>query len=324
MKIGARLYLTMLPSIVGFLLVGALMYWGQYEHTAPLVVLIGGAIAVGITLVITWSNARYVARRIERLAGSSSSTAAGAPADELDAIEHVLGRLSNAVEVAESSRADGALSSERRVHDYATMLIAITDAMALRLEDVRLPLHILLENRFGELNENQEEMLGAARAAADAVDADMIQLRHLAELDLGEKSLREDQLKPSELMRAIRPMLAATADGVPASLEVRIDPLLPSVTGDRVRLQDALVTICRASIQGASAGAHVDAAVTKSDEAVVITLGGGGRLPVSVQVAAAIRAVQVHGGRVDHVGNELVVRLPIAKRASSSRSQSGG
>lgn len=326
MKIGHRLYLTVLPSLVGFLLMAALAYWGQYEHTAPSIVLVGGAIAVAISLAITWMNARYVTRRIERLAGASAPDSARARArithgtsddpasgaeDELDAIEDVIGRLSNAIEVAELSQADGARSFERRLHDYAALLVSITETMARQLEEVRLPLHILLENRFGDLNENQEEMLGAARAAADAVDSDMLQLRQIAALDLGEEVLRRDALKPSELMRTIQPLLASAAEAVLATLTMTIEPLLPTVNGDRVRLQEALVTLCRDSIAQAPRGAHLEATVAKQGQWVIITLRGGVRLPISVRAAAAIRVVQAHGGQVDRESDALAVRLPI-------------
>lgn len=321
MKIGNRLYLTILPSVVGFLLVGALMYWGQYEHTAPLIVLVGGAIAVAISLAITWTNVRYVTRRIERLAGPPSASTApdSVPADELDAIEDVVERLSTAAQEAESSRADGARRSELRVHDYASLLVAISDAMANRLADIRLPLHILLENRFGELNENQEEMLGAARSAADAVDAEMVHLRQIAALDLGEEVLRRDSLKPADLVRSIQPMLAAEAESVPAVLEVEIEPLLPAVDGDRARLQDSLLTLCRATIAAATSGARLRVEVSARESSILITLSGAGRLPISVQVAAAIRVVQAHGGQVQRDGEPLVIRLPIARTRSARR-----
>ena len=85
----------------------------------------------------------------------------------------------------------------------------VADNAAKRLEEVRLPLHILLENRFGDLNENQEEMLGAARAAAEATDADVVALRTIAELDLGTRTLRRDRILPGDMIRALVPTLQA-------------------------------------------------------------------------------------------------------------------
>ena len=317
MRISHRLYLTVLPSVLAVLLLAALTYWGQYEHTAPAIVIVGGAIAVVASLVITWANARYVSRRIERLASKRAQRGAAEPApqstgeslDELDTIERVIGRLSSAVDVAEATR-DSALGQQRRIHDYATLLVALANGMAERLEEVRLPLHILLENRFGELNENQEEMLGAARVAAEAVDADVMQLRQLAMLDLGADGMRRDRLKISELIVAIRPTLVAAAEAAGATLEIEVEPLLPYVTGDRVRLQEALVTLCRGSIALATSGAKIRLEVIRQDGTIAILLHGGGHASVTVQTAVAIRLVQTQAGLVEDDEAGLRITLP--------------
>ena len=112
---------------------------------------------------------------------------------------------------------------------------------------MRLPLHILLENHFGDLNENQEEMLGAARKAAEAADADLVSLRQIAELDLGDQPLRRDRMKPSELVDALRPMLIAAAESVGATVEVKSRRCCRPIIGDRARLQDALAVTSSAT-----------------------------------------------------------------------------
>lgn len=332
MKISHRLYLTVLPSVVAVLLMAALTYWGQYEHTAPVIVVVGGAIAVLASLVITWTNARYVSRRIEHLAskGPQHSLASRVPAaaddqlDELDTIERVMGRLSTAVDDAEATR-DGALQHQRRIRDYAALLVSITSEMAQRLEEVRLPLHILLENHFGELNENQEEMLGAARIAAEAVDADVMQLRELAILDLGTDEMRRDRLKVSDLIAAIRPTLVAAAETAGATLEIEVEPLLPHVSGDRVRLQEALVTLCRRSIALVPSGTMLRLEVNRRGGMAAIELhgGGGGNAPMTVQTAVAIRLVQAQAGVVEHDQAELRILLPF-ETGSAAPSALGG
>ena len=56
---------------------------------------------------------------------------------------------------------------------------------ARQLDEIRMPLHILLENRFGDLNDNQEEMLATARTAADDAQALLERLRQVADVDRG-------------------------------------------------------------------------------------------------------------------------------------------
>jgi signal transduction histidine kinase len=326
-KISHRLYLTVAPAIVAVLLLAGLMYWGQFAHAAPEVVIVFGILAVVTSLVLTWSNARFVARRIERivagfssrgdhkpsLRGMASAIAPGktsAPPDEIDEIESVVDRLSSAVAIAEVKSADRERLFEQRAQDYARLLASIADASAKRLEEVRLPLHILLENHFGDLNENQEEMLGAARAAAEAADADMLSLRQIAELDLGERLLRQDRMKPSDIVDALRPMLIAAAESAGVTLELDIAPMLPAIIGDRALLQDALVTVLRETVAGASRDSQVRIELDRSGSMIRIAVAGDGAPPATVRWAAAIRVIQAHGGMVDRRSGTLEIELP--------------
>jgi hypothetical protein len=68
-----------------------------------------------------------------------------------------------------------------RLAECVTELDALVATAAERMREVLLPLHILLENRFGDLNENQEEMLEAARRSADAADAALRHARRVVE-----------------------------------------------------------------------------------------------------------------------------------------------
>jgi signal transduction histidine kinase len=327
-RISQRLYLTVMPAILGVLLMAGLFYWGEYARAAPAIVLFGGALAVVASLVLTWSNARYVAGRIERLASGASTprVAAGPvsdattatiahPKDEIDEIERVVDRLSSAVELAEASKADRERLFERRARDYARLLATVADSSARRLEEVRLPLHILLENHFGELNENQEEMLGAARTAAEAADADMLSLRQIAELDLGERPLRRDRIKPSELLDSLRPMLMAAAENAGVTVEIELAPLLPPVVGDRPLLQDALVTLLRGALTSAPLESRVHLKVDREGKAIRFAVLGAEAPPLSVRWAAAGRVVDAHGGTVERRPDGLWIGLPIAGAA---------
>jgi signal transduction histidine kinase len=312
MRVSRRLYLMLVPSFVALLLMAGLAYWGQYAHTAPSLVLASGTIIVIASAAVTWWNARYVVQRIERLVTHRAPTTPHA-GDEIDEIEHVVDRLSSAVALAENTRADRERAFEQRAHDYAKLLTDLAASAADRLEQVRLPLHILLENHFGDLNENQEEMLGAARAAAEAADADMMNLRQLAALDLGQVTLRDDRIRPSDLVDAIRPMLLAAAEDKSMTLQIDVEPLLPAITGDRPRLQDALVALLRDPLLEAADGSHLKLEVKRDADDICLTLNDIIEPHVSVRRAAAIRLIVAHHGSVQHNANQVVVRLPVAR-----------
>ena len=314
MKIGTRLYLTTLPSIVGMLLMGALAYWGQYERTAPSAVLVVGALAVALSLAITWSTARQVSRRIQRLAASPSARhVSGRDPDELDTIAGEVERLVGAASQAEVHRATSQQEHEARTREYAGLLASIVDATVVRLEDIRLPLHILLDNHFGDVNENQEEMLGAARAATEAADRDMRHLRQIALLDLGQLPLRHDRIKPAELLESVRPLLVACTEGARTPIEIDVEPLLPSIDGDRARLQEALVSLMRGALSGSGEQARIRLAATRDDTNVVLKLSGAQNPNLNAEWLAADRVVRAHGGTLHLVDGVLTINLPLAE-----------
>lgn len=328
MKVTHRLYLMMAPALVAMLLLAALAYWGQYARAAPETLTLWGAIVVVLSLGSSWANARYVARRLERIAAGGAARAetgaAQAPpraqqtfpqpptaGDELDAIERVVDRLSGAVQTAVTDSAHQAELFERRAQEYARLLVTVADTAARELEEVRLPLHILLENRFGDLNENQEEMLGAARAAAEILDADVMSVRQIAELDLGEHPMRRDRIKPSELIDAIRPLLTAAAEVAGVTLELEIAPLLPAIIGDQARLQEAIVTVIRSVLAATAPEARVRVAVEQKGRSLEVVVSGGQEPRRSIRWVAALRVIQAHGGAVEGGTGAVTLRFPI-------------
>ena len=80
MTVSQRLYLAVVPAIVGVFAVAGLAYWGQYDRQAPHVLVIVGVIASVGSLIVAWRNTRYVATRVTRLAAAG----AGTRDDELD------------------------------------------------------------------------------------------------------------------------------------------------------------------------------------------------------------------------------------------------
>jgi len=325
MKVGTRLVLAVLPAIVGVFLVAALAYWGEYGRTAPeWLVVVAGITTLG-SLIITWRNTRYVGRRIERLArrvapdatprdrsalaaarGLIRPGAAGAR-DEIDSLGTSLDRLDAE---ATAAREESAEAGER-VREYAALLTETVATVDRQLDEVRLPLHILLEHHFGSLNENQEEMLGAARQAADQAGEELRRLRLITQLDQGALALRRDPVAVADLLRGLQPLLVTEAQRRGLQLVFDLTPGLPRVSADRLRLQEALELLLRHLLR------HTD-----PPQSVTIRLdrneGGGVALyvhpgPVSIlspDVALARRIVGAHGGTLQLSRNEAALVLP--------------
>lgn len=323
MNVSQRLYLAVVPAIFGVFTVAGLAYWGQYGRQAPHVLVIVAVIASVASLVVAWRNTRYVATRVSRLA----APALLARADELDAIEDEVERLRRAVADAQLEETSIRQRAAASVQEYGELVSDAAMSAARQLDDIRMPLHILLENRFGDLNDNQEEMLVAAHTAADDAQASLERLREVADIDRGALRLRAERVRLADLVAALLPGLVA--DGARGSVTVTTDlsPYLPAAAGDRVRLAQALSLLATDAVRRTAAGGEVRitadgpalgaAAAQPAAPAIVQLVLTHGNGPTRMtDVALADRLVIALGGRVDHDPDRTIITIPAAADAA--------
>lgn len=332
MRVGQRLFLAVIPAILGVFTVAALAYWGQYAHTVPGWIVVIAAVAAAASLVLAWLNTRYVAQRIERLAGENPAAvraesalrraaallsgvvpgraAAAGSRDELDTIERVVDRLSSAVSVAKAAEEAQALSFEEQRREYVQLVAEATRQAMHQLEEVRLPLHILLENRFGDLNDNQEEMLGAARAAAEAADKELVRLEEIANLDAGALSLRRDRVKLADVIAAVVPALETEGAARNVTVHADIAPALPPILGDRTRLQEAFAALLRDALRRTPDGGELRLTAERVGTEIHVVITGDRGEPTPADLALAVRLLQAHGGSREATAGQTLVRLP--------------
>jgi signal transduction histidine kinase len=309
MRVGQRLYLAVLPAVLGVVLVAALGYWGQYHETVPGIVVVVAAITAVVSLVMAWRNTRYVAQRIERLAEGS---ARGPRAiDELETIERVVDKLSSEVSVAREAGAETERVASARMAEYANLLAEASAAVGRRLDEVRLPLHILLENKFGDLNENQEEMLAAARGAAEEAGAELQRMREIAQIDRGALSLRRDSIRVGDLIRSLLPTLRVRAASEGVKLEVSFAPALPRVLGDPTRLREALALLFAHRVEHTSPGDSVKVGVEHDRKQILISVSHAPLPVVRAEELLARRLIEAHGGQIETAGGHTEITLPV-------------
>jgi signal transduction histidine kinase len=307
--VSQRLYLAVVPAIVGVFAVAGLAYWGQYDRQAPHVLVIVGVIASVGSLIVAWRNTRYVATRVTRLAAPG----AGTRDDELDAIEREVDSLRRAVAGAEAAQAGAQQQADASVHEYGTLVSDAAMAAARQLDEIRMPLHILLENRFGDLNDNQEEMLAAARTAADDAQASLERLRQVADIDRGAFRMRAERVRLTDLVAGLLPGLSA--EGARGSVAVAADlsPWLPAVGGDRERLAQALSLLVADAVRRTPPGGAVRITGGESGTPMVQLIVTHGTLPGRMtDIALADRLITALGGRVQHGDDRTVISMPAA------------
>lgn len=317
MRVGQRLYLAVLPAVLGVLLVAALAYWGRYQHTVPEIIVVVAAIAAIASLVMAWRNTRYVAQRIERLAQGESR--ARPDGDELATIERVVDTLSSEVTVARKDVAKRELAASARIAEYAMLLAETSASVARRLDDVRLPLHILLENRFGDLNENQEEMLAAARRAAEEAESELQRLTEIAQVDQGALALRRDSIKIGDLIASLVPTLRARADRQGVRLEVDVAPALPRILGDPTRLRESLALLLGHRVEHTTPGDAARLTADLEKQRIRIVMTHGALTAPGAEELVARRLTEAHGGSIETSGGRTEIRLPVAAATAPAR-----
>ena len=334
LTVGRRLFLGLLPALLALALVIGLAYYGQYRRQAPGLVVLGAAALAITSLIVTWLNARYLGTRIARLAGSMSAeqtvNAGHGEVDELDRIERVVDHLGSALSASEAERARVDSAAAAHLREQATMLAAVVRRAVAQLDEIRLPIHILLDTRFGDLNENQEELLRDARSAADAMDEALRRLSQVADADRGALPVQRELVQVNDVVRAVLPLAHAAAERRGGRVDASLEPGLPRVLADRARLAEALTLLTREAAGSVGPEQPLTVATARNSGTVTITIAppipeapdddvsgqretqrsnGAGSPRDIVDTLLATRLVTVQGGTLEKTPTGTVVRV---------------
>jgi signal transduction histidine kinase len=321
-----RLAAGVLPSVLAVGLVVGLFYYGESGRAAPRMIL---AVSTALTLVsvaVAWANANYFAERLARLArATEQASGAAGPTDEFDRIEAAVGSLGSALTASEAERARVNVIATVRLNEQATMLAGVVSDTISQLDQVRLPLQILLESPFGELNENQEELLRDARAAADAIDSALRRLGQVADIDRDALPVQHEPVQVNDVVRSVLPLARAAAERRGARMETTLEPGLPRAIADRTRLAEALALFVTDAANESGPDKPLVIATERNGSRAVIRIS-----PVSVRASAqagiaeaeraesqpeaaplvlAARLIAVQGGDVSADAGTLMLRV---------------
>lgn len=308
-----RLAAGVLPAVLAVALVIGLFYYGELGRAAPRVILVFAVILTVASIVVAWVNANYFADRLSRLA-RATELAAGTQSsiDEFDRIERAVGNLGSALTAAEAERARTDAVAAARLREQATMLAGVVHDSIAQLDEVRLPLQILLESPFGELNENQEELLRDARSAADTIDVALRRLGQVADVDREALPVQHELVQINDVVRSVLPVARAAAERRGARTEVALEPGLPRVTADRARLAEALSLFVTDAAEASAADAPLAVSTAREDGRAVIRVA-----PVSERLRAndapglilASRLIAAQHGEIGMDSHSLLIRI---------------
>lgn len=302
MRVGQRLVLAVVPAVLGVLAMAALAYCGQRGRQVPGWLVLAGLAAAVLSLGMTWRNTRYLARRINALSQRHGAVE-DAGADELDTIERAIAEAERRGETREQAAAG-------LVREYAGLLGDTSAALGRRLDEVRLPLHILLASRFGALNENQEEMISAAQAAADAAGEELRSVARIVDLDAGRVESRPQAIRPRDLLAPVLAAAGARIRQAGGTLESDLPPLLPHVHVDPRHSREALSLVLDRLAGRAGPGSAVRLAAEAGEGFVRLRIGDGSvrgdeRFPL------AQRLLRLQGAGITTLADgALEIRLP--------------
>jgi K+-sensing histidine kinase KdpD len=327
MRIGTRLWLAILPAVVGILTLAGLAYWGEFGRQAPGYIIGVATLATLFSAGLAWWNTRDIAHRIERLASETSEIqrkavatgvealkAAGLPpsgTDELANVGELVQRLASAAVAAEQGARNREQIAEAQVMTASALVRAIAADVAMRLDEIRLPLQILLDNHFGDLNDNQEEMLGAARAAADAsADAVRRTITVLTASD-GTLALRHDRLHGGELVDGLLGPARTLAVERHVQLEEAVVAPLPGLYGDRALLQDALRTVFTAAVGLADPSVPAKFSAAQESGTLRLSLAYKGVAVAGMPQLFSAAIVSAHRGTLECAAGIVRLSLPV-------------
>ena len=303
MRVSQRLLLTLLPAFVGLFTVVGLAYWGQYQRQAPHLAVVAAALALAVSVVLALRMARYLVHSIERLAAVSESEPA---TDELKSIERSVAQMK--ADRAEGTRREQDAAMERR--ELASLLADASSSATSAIDEIRLPLHILLENRFGDLNENQEEMLGSAQTAAENASVLLRRLRLTADLERGAVDLRRDPLRVDDIIRGLLPTVQSIGEARNVTVTADVAPALPRTPGDQTYLTEALALLLKSAVDRTPPGGQVLIVVANAAGGVRVTITHGSGLVPPLERALVRQLSRSMGMTVTEGHEKTTVEVP--------------
>jgi signal transduction histidine kinase len=152
------------------------------------------------------------------------------------------------------------------------VLSTVSHQMKTPLTSLRMSIYLLLEERIGELNEKQTDLLIAARDESDRLVGILDDLLDLSRIESGKAQMNLEPISPHVLSgEAIEPLLVEAKDkGLTISNAVPSD--LPEVWADREKVYQVFANLLSNALRFTRAGGSITVGATQEDDHVAFSV----------------------------------------------------
>ncbi|MEA3208620.1 MAG: two-component system, NtrC family, sensor histidine kinase KinB [Chthoniobacter sp.] len=201
----------------------------------------------------------------------------------------------------------------RLLDEVKTNLVStVSHELKTPLTSVRMGLHLLLEERIGALNNQQTELLLAAREDSERLLRMINDLLDLAKLESGKTALLSQLVEPEELVENAGEDLRVLVESRGSRLVTEITPGLPQVSADERQIAHVLTNFVANAAKHTKAGEEIVLRAKNVDGKVrfsVIDRGPG--IPPQYQAKLFDRFFRVPGSEVTGAGLGLAIAKEI-------------
>lgn len=190
---------------------------------------------------------------------------------------------------------------------------ALTDAIRSAeraLMEARIPIHILLTTKFGDLNDNQEEMVGAAANALDRIAEELVGLKALISTDQRVAGTEQGPVRIGDILRGLQGELRDQAARTGATLALSIEPGLPHARGDDSQLRDAIRLALIDDIRFVAPGTVVEISVRATPSDILVSASSGPARSVTGTLLLAERILAAQNARLELGDGHTVIAIP--------------
>lgn len=155
------------------------------------------------------------------------------------------GRISSAKAERRRETEVSVRDTDGRVAQWEQLIRDVVQLSLHQVEEARLALHILQSNPFGELNENQEELIAAARTAMDAADAELRTMARVVSTSARVGIAAASSIRLRSLLDVPLAMAMGGTHEVREAVRLPQIDELPTVAVDVPAVQEALALLLR-------------------------------------------------------------------------------